>query len=75
MRYTRRERQILKLIAKGFTNKQIAEANSTSVQTVKNQIRLMMIRADVHTRTHLLVKALKTGDINIKRSTKQPHVN
>jgi DNA-binding NarL/FixJ family response regulator len=47
---TRREQQILELIAEGLSNKEIARELSLQPQTVKNYVRLVFEKLGVHSR-------------------------
>jgi DNA-binding NarL/FixJ family response regulator len=58
---TIREREVLKLIASGFTNKQIAVQLFISVKTVETHRTNIMQKLDVHTTADLVRYAIKTG--------------
>ena len=58
---TPRELEVLKHLAQGLTNKEIAFQMNKSVSTVKQHISVMMLRLDVHTRTGIVIKAQKLG--------------
>ncbi|MFZ5905981.1 MAG: response regulator [Nitrospirota bacterium] len=58
---TLREREILKLIASGLTNKQIAGQLFISVKTVETHRTNIMQKLDVHTTADLVRHAIKTG--------------
>ncbi|MDQ7786050.1 MAG: response regulator transcription factor [Thermodesulfovibrionales bacterium] len=58
---TTREREVLKLIASGFTNKQIASQLFISVKTVETHRTNIMQKLDVHTTADLVRYAIKTG--------------
>ena len=58
---TIREREVLKLIASGFTNKQIAGQLFISVKTVETHRTNIMQKLDVHTTADLVRYAIKTG--------------
>jgi len=47
---TRREKQILSLLADGLSNKQISTALVIEVSTVKNHVHNILIKLDVHSR-------------------------
>src|SRR5579863_8106264 len=51
---TRRQQQLLPLIARGLTNKEIASHLNLSEQTIKNHIHNMLRRAGVNTRLEVL---------------------
>ena len=58
---TPREFEVLKLLALGLQNKEIAYQMQKSVSTVKQHISGMMLRLGVHTRTGIVIKAQKLG--------------
>lgn len=58
---TRREIEILGLIALGFTNKKIADKLSISVKTVETHRAKILQKLDVHTTAELVRYAIKTG--------------
>lgn len=63
---TLREREILSLIASGFTNKQIAEKLFISIKTVETHRSRILQKLDVHTTADLVRYAIKTGVIDLK---------
>jgi DNA-binding NarL/FixJ family response regulator len=64
-RLTPREAQILTLIARGATNKQISEMLFLSVSTVKVLIRQILQKLQVEDRTQAAVVAMRTGLIAV----------
>lgn len=58
---TVREREILKLIASGLTNKQIADRLFISVKTVETHRTNIMQKLDIHTIADLVRYAIKIG--------------
>ena len=58
---TKREREILKLIAEGFTNKEIANYLYISPKTVDNHRTNLMRKLDLHSAQALTLFALKAG--------------
>ena len=52
---------VLKYLAQGLRNKEIAFQMQKSVSTVKQHISGMMLRLGVHTRTGIVIKAQKLG--------------
>lgn len=62
---TTREIEILDCVARGQSNKQIAEVLSISDQTVKNHITSILRKLAVNDRTQAVVYALKRGWIRI----------
>lgn len=63
---TKREIEILKLVADGMLNKEIASTLNISERTVKNHIYSIFKKIDVTDRTHAAVYAIKNNLINIK---------
>jgi two-component system response regulator NreC len=58
---TAREREILKLIAEGHTNKEIAEMLVVSVKTVENHRYSLMNKLNAHDRGELIKYAIRVG--------------
>jgi two-component system, NarL family, response regulator YdfI len=58
---TRREREILALLADGFGNKQIAARLEISTNTVKTHLELLFDKLDVSTRTEAVTAAARMG--------------
>jgi len=56
-----REKQILKLIAEGMSNKQIADLLCISVKTVMGHRSHVMEKLNLHTRTELVKFAIRKG--------------
>ncbi len=60
---TIREREVLQLVAEGFTNRQIAEMLKLSIKTVKTHRLHLMQKLDLHDRTELVKYAFQKGII------------
>ena len=58
---TRREREVLRLMAGGHSNREIAEALGTSEGTVKNQASSILGKLGVRDRTRAVLKAIELG--------------
>jgi two-component system response regulator NreC len=58
---TTRELQVLRLIAQGFTNMQIAENLSVSVRTIESHRANLMDKLDIHNRAELVRYAVAHG--------------
>lgn len=58
---SKRELEVLKLIADGFRNKEIAEVLNMSLSTVKTHIEEILQKLSVNDRTQAAVKALRRG--------------
>jgi DNA-binding NarL/FixJ family response regulator len=63
---TNRETQILRYMAQGYLNKQIAAELSLSEQTIKNHITSILRKLDANARTQAVVNAIRRGLIDIK---------
>jgi len=55
---TEREREVLDLLAKGMTNKEIAEALVITTNTVKRHLKSVFEKLEVHTRSAAAAKAI-----------------
>ena len=56
-----REKQVLKLIAEGYTNQQIADALFLSIKTVMTHRTNLMEKLGIHNRTELVKYAIRKG--------------
>jgi DNA-binding NarL/FixJ family response regulator len=63
---TDREKQVLKLIAEGKTNKEVAELLDISVKTAMSHREHIMEKLDLHSRTDLIKFALRQGVIRFE---------
>lgn len=61
VRLTRRETQLLQLVASGMSNKEIAEALSLAESTVKNRLSVLFDKIGVKDRTQAAIFALANG--------------
>ena len=57
-RLTAREQEILRLVAGGYSNKEVARALAISDGTVRNHLSEILARLDARDRTHAVVKAM-----------------
>ncbi len=55
---TDREREVLKLLARGLTNKEIAESLTITTNTVKRHLKAIFEKLEVHTRSAAAAKAI-----------------
>jgi DNA-binding NarL/FixJ family response regulator len=60
---TKREREIVRLMAGGYSNREIAEALGTAEGTVKNHASSILSKLGVRDRTRAVLKALELGYI------------
>lgn len=58
---TDREREVIELLARGLTNKDIAEALVISDNTVKRHLKAIFEKLDVHTRAAAVARAVVAG--------------
>ena len=58
LRLTERERSILRLVAGGYSNKEIARSLHLSEGTVKNYMSDVLVKLDCRDRTHAVLKAI-----------------
>jgi DNA-binding NarL/FixJ family response regulator len=63
---TDREEEILKLLAAGLPNKEIAQKLSLSEGTVKNHISAILAKLHANDRTQAVLTALKRGLVDLK---------
>lgn len=61
--YTKTEIEVLKLLAEGFTSKQISEKRERSQLTIKKQVKALLEKADVRSQSELI--RLITGVMHI----------
>ncbi len=67
-----REREILRLVATGATNQQIAIALNISVNTVKVHLRNIFAKIGVESRTEATVYAIRTGIVTVGETGMSP---
>jgi DNA-binding NarL/FixJ family response regulator len=60
-----REKEVLKLLAEGRSNREIAELLSLSVKTVMGHRANTMEKLDIHTRTELVRFAIRAGLVDV----------
>jgi DNA-binding NarL/FixJ family response regulator len=61
---SKREREIMDLLAQGLTGEQVAERLFLSPETIKTHIRNAMSKLEAHTRVHAIAIALRKGFIS-----------
>jgi len=64
-RLTERETEVLRLLAEGKTNKEIADILCLSVKTVMVHRANIMEKLDLHSRTELVKYAIKQGLVQV----------
>jgi DNA-binding CsgD family transcriptional regulator len=65
-RLTRREREILALIAQGLTSAEAADELVVAEDTVRTHVRNAMRKLQARTRTHAVVLALRSGALPLE---------
>jgi DNA-binding NarL/FixJ family response regulator len=63
---SKRERQVLELVAEGLTNIQIGEKLGISPKTVARHRERIMNKLDLHSSTELVKYAIRTGLIRVE---------
>ena len=58
---TPREREVLKLIARGFPNRQIATALVVEESTIRTHVSRILTKLELHDRIQLVIFAYETG--------------
>jgi DNA-binding NarL/FixJ family response regulator len=58
---TRREAEIVRLMAAGFSNREIARLLATAEGTVKNQVSSILSKLGVRDRTRAVLRAIEIG--------------
>jgi DNA-binding NarL/FixJ family response regulator len=58
-----RELEILRLVARGYNNREIAEALTITEGTAKNYVSSILAKMGVRDRTRAVLKALEAGDL------------
>lgn len=61
---TQREREVLKLIAEGYTTQQIADMLVLSPKTVEGHRTNLMLKLDIHNKTELIKYAIRKGIVS-----------
>jgi two-component system response regulator NreC len=62
---TQREREVLQLIAEGYTNREMADLLHISIKTVQNHRSRIMSKLDLHDRGELIKYAIQQGIIHL----------
>ncbi len=62
---TPRETEILRYVAEGYLNKQIAAELNISEQTIKNHVTSILRKLNANARTEAVVIAIKRGIISV----------
>lgn len=70
--FTEKELAILREVAKGYSNKEIAETLRMSYYTVRDYVKGMLEKTTLQSRTELAVAAVSSGLIVLEKSTAKP---
>ena len=62
---TTREREVLTLLARGYTGEEIARQLQVSGETVRAHVRNSVTKLHARTRLHAVVLALQRGEISL----------
>jgi DNA-binding CsgD family transcriptional regulator len=60
---TSREREVLTLLARGYTGEEVARELSVSAETVRAHVRNSVTKLRARTRLHAVVLAVQRGEI------------
>jgi two-component system, NarL family, response regulator len=63
---SRREIQVLGLLAGGSSNKEMAQSLGVSPATIKNQVASLLAKLDAHDRTHAVALAIERGILDLE---------
>jgi two-component system, NarL family, response regulator LiaR len=69
---TGRETEVLKLLARGQANKQIAAALYVSEKTVKAHVSSILMKLGVQSRTQAALHAVRTGVVSLEELGEKP---
>ncbi len=68
---TSRQRNVLELMANGYTNEEIALELGVSIETVKSHVKKMLARMNARNRCHLVTVGFLTGLLSITSSMRR----
>lgn len=63
---TRRETEVLQLLAEGYSNKNLSKVLEISEKTVKGHVSAILRKMELHDRTQAVVTALKNGWVELR---------
>ena len=63
---TTREREVLTLLARGYTGEEVARQLQVSAETVRAHVRNSVTKLHARTRLHAVVLALQRGEITLE---------
>ncbi len=70
--FTERELEVLRLTARGMTNRDIAQALSIGLRTVQAHLSSLFNKTGTRSRTEVVVKALRQGWISLEETEEDP---
>ena len=65
---TAREREVLTLLARGYTGEEVARQLQVSAETVRAHVRNSVTKLHARTRLHAVVLALQRGEITLEQA-------
>lgn len=65
-RLTAREREVLTLLARGYTGEEVARQLKVSAETVRAHVRNSVTKLHARTRLHAVIIALQRGEITLE---------
>jgi DNA-binding NarL/FixJ family response regulator len=63
---TTREKEVLTLLARGYTGEEVARQLQVSAETVRAHVRNSVTKLHARTRLHAVVLALQRGEISLE---------
>ena len=63
---TNREREVLTLLARGYTGEEVARQLEVSAETVRAHVRNSVTKLHARTRLHAVVLAMRRGEITLE---------
>jgi DNA-binding NarL/FixJ family response regulator len=69
---TERETEVLRLLARGMANKQIATSLFVSEKTVKAHVSSILMKLGVQSRTQAALHAVRTGLVSTEELSEEP---
>jgi DNA-binding CsgD family transcriptional regulator len=63
---TNREREVLTLLARGYTGEEVARQLEVSAETVRAHVRNSVTKLHARTRLHAVVLAMRRGEISVE---------
>lgn len=70
---TPREQEVLRLMALGYSNDEIAESEFVSMATVKTHVRHILMKTQSRDRVHAVLFAYRSGLVNTAELLRGPH--